>query len=109
MDKLSAISKKTTTLAGPISLRSNRAATLLAKQIAGGNNETIPEAKNEGENGDGGEAGPSNPMVTCISCALILSDDEVTINLRFIEQAQASGEGSEAASTFPLCVKCLFE
>jgi len=92
LEKLSGISKKSTTLAGPISLRSNRAATLIAKQLA--NPETILEAKNEGENaGDGKEALPeatSAPASNCITCAIVLSDDEVTINQRFIDQALTS-------------------
>ena len=50
LDKLSVLSKKNT-MSGPISLRSNRAATLLAKQIV--NPEVIHEAKNEGEITDG--------------------------------------------------------
>ena len=52
LDKLSVLSKKNT-MAGPISLRSNRAATLLAKQIV--NPEVIHEAKNEGDITDGGK------------------------------------------------------
>lgn len=81
LDKLSGISalkKGATTLAGPISLRSNRAATLLAKQMLNNpENNTIPEAKNEGEN-----AGENNtPVATnCLGCAVVLSEDEVTIN-----------------------------
>jgi hypothetical protein len=52
LEKLSVLSKKST-LAGPISLRSNRAATLLAKQIV--NPEVIHEVKNEGDTADGGK------------------------------------------------------
>lgn len=48
LEKLSVLSKKT--LAGPLSLRSNRTAALLAKQAAAKENpETIPEAKNEND------------------------------------------------------------
>jgi len=100
-------------MAGPISLRSNRAATLIAKQLTS-NAEVIPEGKNEGdapnETKEPVAEGPSAPATNCVACAIILSDDEITINQRFIDQALASTETSSLeVAQYPLCVKCLFE
>lgn len=51
----------------------------------------MPEAKNEGETGndakDGGAEGPVVPETKCVSCTLVLSEDEITINQRFVDQA----------------------
>ena len=72
------------------------------------NPEVIQEAKNEGETADGGK----DLVVTqCGQCTQLLSEDEVTINQRFVDQALTSAETPTQAdaSNYPLCVKCLFE
>ena len=50
-------------------------------------------------------------MTHCGQCTQLLSEDEVTINQRFVDQALTSAETPTQAdaSNYPLCVKCLFE
>lgn len=74
--------------------------------------DTILEAKNEdgADAKEGGAEGPSVPVTNCVACPQVLSEDEVTINQRFIDQALTSTEhGSSDVAQYPLCVKCLFE
>jgi hypothetical protein len=76
------------------------------------NTETIPEARNEdgAEAKDGIAEGPASPATNCVGCAQVLSEDEVTINQRFIDQALTSTDTTSSdVAHYPLCVKCLFE
>lgn len=72
------------------------------------NPEVIHEAKNEGDTADGGK---EKEVIHCGQCTQLLSEDEVTINQRFVDHALKSAEtpAQADASNYPLCVKCLFE
>lgn len=110
LEKLSTVSKKIP--GGPLSLRSAR---LSQKGVpnteqALKTTEPIPEVKEEGEDQKEGEAVVTPNAAQCTRCQTALTEDEITINQRFIDQALLQTEINLAdVSEFPLCVKCHFE
>ena len=108
-EKATTFSKKT-----GLSMRSGRNLEPLAtKNDSIGDANPPPILEHPAEEPSAPEAsGEAKPQHKCLECSQVLSDDEVTINQRFIDQAltdSSPAPGKIDISALPLCAKCHFE